>query len=132
MDAPKALTNVDDVRKSAPDLTKGMPDDTISIYIEDATMQVLADGFPKTVRSSDGIEVPIRELACRYLTLHLATMDTKAGAGIASEKVDVLERTYVNKTIKDWLNSSTWGQMYRRLFLRYASNGLASDRVILH
>lgn len=124
------LAKVEDVKKTAPDLMSDMSDDTINELIGDASMQVLADHFPKVVHA-DGEDIPIRELATRYLTLHLATMDTKAGQGVVSEKVDVIERQYQNKTSKDWLNSSTWGQMYLRLYREYA-RGLSHYVIIQH
>lgn len=117
-----ALTDVSRVRMSAPGLTASMTDDTIGALIQDASLQVIADRFPKAIRA-DGEEFDIRELAARYLTLHMATMDTSAGQGVTSEKVDVIERDYADKTAKDWLNSSTWGQMYLRLFSKYAAGG---------
>ena len=118
----QALTEVARVRMSAPTLTADMTDDTISALIQDASLQVIADRFPKAIRA-DGEEFGIRELAARYLTLHMATMDSAQGQGVTKEKVDVIERDYADKTAKDWLNSSTWGQMYLRLYLKYAAGG---------
>ena len=108
-----ALTDTARVRMSAPGLTASMTDDTIGALIQDASLQVIADRFPKV----------IRELAARYLTLHMATMDSAQGQGVVREKVDVIERDYADKTAKDWLNSSTWGQMYLRLYTKYAAGG---------
>lgn len=117
-----ALTDTARVRMSAPTLTADMTDDTINALIQDASLQVIADRFPKAIRA-DGEEFGIRELAARYLTLHMATMDSAQGQGVTREKVDVIERDYADKTAKDWLNSSTWGQMYLRLYLKYAAGG---------
>lgn len=118
----QALTDVAKVRMSAPTLTADMTDDTISALIQDASLQVVADRFPKAIRADDE-EFDIRELAARYLTLHMATMDSAQGQGVVREKVDVIERDYADKTAKDWLNSSTWGQMYLRLYYKYATDG---------
>ena len=118
----QALTEVDRVRASAPALTANMTDDTIGALIQDASLQVIADRFPKVIRV-DGEELDIRELTARYLTLHMATMDSAQGQGVVREKVDVIERDYADKTAKDWLNSSTWGQMYLRLYYKYAAGG---------
>lgn len=118
----QALTEVDRVRASAPALTAKITDDTISALIQDASLQVIADRFPKAIRADDE-EFDIRELAARYLTLHMATMDTAQGQGVTREKVDAIERDYADKTAKDWLNSSTWGQMYLRLYCKYAAGG---------
>ena len=117
-----ALTDVSRVRMSAPGLTAGMTDDTIDALIQDASLQVIADRFPKAIRA-DSEELDIRELAARYLTMHMATMDSAQGQGVTREKVDVIERDYADKTAKDWLNSSTWGQMYLRLYSKYAAGG---------
>ena len=117
-----ALTEVARVRMSAPTLTADMTDDTISALIQDASLQVIADRFPKAIRADDE-EFDIRELATRYLALHMATMDSAQGQGVTREKVDVIERDYADKTAKDWLNSSTWGQMYLRLYYKYAAGG---------
>lgn len=117
-----ALTDTARVRMSAPALTANMTDDTIGALIQDASLQVIADRFPKAVRADDE-EFDIRELAARYLTLHMATMDSAQGQGVTREKVDVIERDYADKTAKDWLNSSTWGQMYLRLYYKYAAGG---------
>lgn len=118
----QALTDVVKIRMSAPTLTADMTDDTISALIQDASLQVVADRFPKAIRADDE-EFDIRELAARYLTLHMATMDSSQGQGVVREKVDVIERDYADKTAKDWLNSSTWGQMYLRLYYKYAAGG---------
>lgn len=116
------LTDVSRVRMSAPALTANMTDDTIGALIQDASLQVIADRFPKAIRA-DGEDFDIRELAARYLTLHMTTMDSAQGQGVVREKVDVIERDYADKTAKDWLNSSTWGQMYLRLYYKYAAGG---------
>lgn len=112
------LSTVAEIKATAPDLTADMEDSTIEALISDASTQVLLDGFPKDVEV-DGEKLQVRELATKYLTLHLATMDSKAGQGVSSEKVDVIEVHYQDKTKSDWLNSSTWGQMYLRMYQRY-------------
>lgn len=127
------LATVEEVKLTAPDLLEGLSDDTINALIGDATLQVLADGFPAEVTSFEGIKIPIRELATRYLTCHLASMDSKANAeGIASEEVSVIKRSYRSGMGRDWLSSSIWGLMYLRLYKRYANPGTPRHAVIQH
>lgn len=125
------LTSVDKVKATAPDLIGDMDDDTLNRLIEDASITVIADGFPKEVVIDDN-KLDIREIASRYLALHIATMDSKSGQGISSEKVDVIERHYFDKTSKDWLNSSTWGQTYLRWYHLYGNGHTTHFMVVQH
>ncbi|MBP2057891.1 hypothetical protein J2Z60_001066 [Lactobacillus colini] len=127
------LTTLEEVKATAPELTSDKSDETLTALINDATIQVLADGFPEYVNQGR-VRVPIQELATRYMTLHLASMDSEASAkGIASEKVSVIERTYRSKiNVQGWLNTSTWGQMYLRLYKQFANGGRAHVAVIQH
>lgn len=113
-----ALTTVDKLRATASDLTDGVSDETLNLLIEDASIQVIADGFPEKVKG-----MPIRELAARYLALHLITTRSVASSeNIVSEKIDVIEMHYSDKSRLDWLKLSPYGRMYLRLFNRYAGD----------
>ncbi|MBD5430138.1 DUF4054 domain-containing protein [Lactobacillus sp.] len=113
-----SLTTVDKVRATSSDLTDGISDDTLKLLIEDASIQVIADDFPKTVNN-----VPIQELAARYLALHLITTQSVASSeSVISEKVDVIEKHYSDKSRLDWLKLSPYGRMYLRLYNRYAGD----------
>ena len=110
------VVSIKSVKDAAPDLTANMSDDTLTELIKDATVNALADGFPKPI--SDKLN-DVTLLAIKYLALHMATMDSPAGQGITDEKVAVLERKYESKIGKDWLHSSVWGLLYYRLWKLY-------------
>lgn len=110
------VVSIKSVKAAAPDLTANMSDDTLTELIKDATVNALADGFPKPI--SDKLN-DVTLLAIKYLALHMATMDSPAGQGVTDEKVAVLERKYESKTGKDWLHSSVWGLLYYRLWKLY-------------
>lgn len=110
------VVSIKSVKDAAPALTANMSDDTLTELIKDATVNALADGFPKP----DGDKWnDVTLLAIKYLTLHMSTMDSPAGQGITDEKVAVLERKYESKVGKDWLHSSVWGLLYYRLWKLY-------------
>lgn len=127
------LTTISACQVTAPNITHGMSDDTLNALIMDATNQVIGDGFPEHV-IIDGQELPIREEAARYFTLHLCSMDDKAAAGIESEQVDVLKRQYFSKNVLNqrWINSSVWGKLYHKLWKQYGSGDTFNFMVIEH
>lgn len=127
----EALTTIDKVKSTAPELVGSLSDDTLTTFIEDASLQVVVDRFPEAVRVGNG-DVDIRELAARYLACHLASMDTPGAKGVTSEQVDVIRRTYADKTASGWLNSSIWGQLYLRLYEQYAGGGVRHYAHIQH
>lgn len=114
------LTTAEAVKNTAPDLTNSMSDDTLKMLIQDATSQVLSDQFPEHVQVG-GQELPIREEAARYFTLHLCSMDSKSAQGVQTEQVDVIKRQYFSKNIQGqrWIDSSIWGRRYKRLLDQY-------------
>lgn len=113
---------IDELRKLAPDLIADAKDDTITAIIANAYQIALSDHFPKS-KMIDGEELPVRRMATEYMALHLLSVQGKTGQGIVSEKVDVLERHYADTTKLDWLNTSTWGQAYLRLYKTYGGSG---------
>lgn len=125
------LTMIAEIKATAPSLTANLDDGTLNALIADASMQAKLDGFPVSVEV-DGETIQLREMATKYMALHLATMDGKAGQGVSSEKVDVIEVHYQDKTSSDWLNSSIWGKMYLRLYQQYCSRNRTAITVIQH
>lgn len=113
---------IDELRKLAPDLIADTKDDTITAIIANAYQIALGDHFPKS-KMIDGEELPVRKMATEYMALHLLSIQGKTGQGIVSEKVDVLERHYADTTKLNWLNTSTWGQAYLRLYKTYGGSG---------
>lgn len=113
---------IDKLRKLAPDLIADSKDDTITALIANAYQIALSDHFPKS-KMIDGEDLPVRKMATEYMALHLLSVQGKTGQGIVSEKVDVLERHYADTTKLDWLNTSTWGQAYLRLYKTYGGSG---------
>ena len=113
---------IDELKKLAPDLIADTKDDTITAIIANAYQIALGDRFPKS-KMIDGEELPVRKMATEYMALHLLSVQGKTGQGIVSEKVDVLERHYADTTKLDWLNTSTWGQAYLRLYKTYGGSG---------
>lgn len=112
----------DELKELAPDLVADAKDDTITALIANAYQIALSDRFPKS-KMIDGEDLHIRKMATEYMALHLLSMQGKTGQGIVSEKVDVLERHYADTTKLDWLNTSTWGQAYLRLYKAYGGGG---------
>lgn len=125
-----AEVKANDLKVLAPELVENVSDDTISALIQSAYQIALGDHFPK-IKIIDGEELPVRTLATEYMALHLVSAQGKTGQGIVSEKVDVLERHYADITKLDWLNTSTWGQAYLRLYKAYGG-GRAKYRVVQH
>lgn len=125
-------TTVDVVKTIDPKLTSNLSDDTIQALISNAGLIALGDHIPKIVEIG-GEQVPIRDMATRYMTLHLiATSTGKAGQGITEEKVDVLEKHYTDTSSLDWLDKSPWGQAYLRLFQEYGDYGVTKYGVVQH
>lgn len=112
----------DELKELAPDLVADAKDDTITALIANAYQIALSDRLPKS-KLIDGEDLNIRKMATEYMALHLLSVQGKTGQGIVSEKVDVLERHYADTTKLDWLNTSTWGQAYLRLYKTYGGGG---------
>lgn len=124
--------NVALVKQLDQNLTSGIDDGVITAYLMQGQQIALADRFPKTVTIDDE-ELPIRDMATRYMALHLiATSNSSAGNGVTVEKVDVLEKHYADTSSLDWLNRSPWGQAYLRLFQEYGDWGLSRYSVVQH
>lgn len=120
----------DELKLMAPDLTANLSDETANALIANAYQIALGDHFPRS-KIIDGEKLPVRDMATKYMALHLISAQGKTGQGVISEKVDVLERHYADVTKLDWLNTSQWGQAYLRLYNMYGGRG-ARYQVIQH
>lgn len=122
---------IDELRKLAPNLIANTKDDTLTALIDNAYQIALSDHFPKS-KIIDGEELPVRNMATTYMSLHFLSVQGKAGQGIVSEKVDVLERHYSDMSNSNWLDSSKWGQAYHRLYKEYGGSSRPRYVVIQH
>lgn len=131
MDNPVTV-NAEIIKTLDPQLTDSLPDDTINALISDAQLISISDGFPKFVTDTDGDELPVRDMATRYMTMHLITTSGDSAKGLLSEKIDVIEEHYADTSRLDWLNRSPWGQAYMRLYNLYGNGGMTHYAVIQH
>ena len=131
MDNPVTV-NAKIIKTLDPDLTENLSDDTINALISDAQLISVSDGFPKFVTDIDGDELPVRNMATRYMTMHLITTSGDSAKGLLSEKIDVIEEHYADTSKLDWLNRSPWGQAYMRLYNLYGNGGMTHYAVVQH
>lgn len=124
-------TTIEVVKQIDPETVSDMSDETIQALIDNAGLIALGDRFPQTVEV-DGEILPVRDMATRYMTLHLASMQGAIGRGITSEKVDVIQTTYASGNRLDWLNRSPWGQAYLRLYNLYGGGQFNRYAVVQH
>lgn len=124
-------TTIAVVKAIDPDLTEDVPDDTIQALIDNAGLIALGDRFPKVVTVDDET-IPVRDMATRYMALHLLATSGSTGKGVTVEKVAVLEKHYADTTNLDWLNRSAWGQAYLRLYRLYGGGMTPHYTVIQH
>lgn len=125
----KEVNDVAVIKQLAPKLVGSLTDDTINELISNAHLIAVSDKFPEDIQM-DGISIV--DLATRYMTLHLASIQGKTGQGVISEKVDVLEKHYADTTNLGWFKLSPWGQLYRHLYLLYAGGNNPRIAVIQH
>lgn len=131
MDNPVTV-NAEIIKTLDPQLTDSLSDDTINALISDAQLISISDGFPKFVTDIDGDELPVRDMATRYMTMHLITTSGDSAKGLLSEKIDVIEEHYADTSRLDWLNRSPWGQAYMRLYNLYGNGGMTHYAVVQH
>lgn len=123
-----AETTVEIVKQTDPEVTSDLSDSTIQALIENAKMIALGDQFPKQAEVHGEI-LPVREMATRYMTLHLCAMEGELGRGVTSEKIDALEVHYADRSSLKWLQASAWGQAYARLYKLYGGGPTYYDVV---
>ncbi|MFT8907396.1 MAG: DUF4054 domain-containing protein [Lentilactobacillus diolivorans] len=112
-------TTIDAVKNSAPDTFEDVPEATIQQYISDAHIKVTHDGFSTT-------DTDILEMAERYLTIHKYIVGTSSTL-VSAEKVGPIQVTYFKAGSQDWLKwlqLTTWGADYYRLWSLYGDNGM--------
>lgn len=114
------LTTIERVRLLSDEFTS-IPDDRLTMYIEDASSEVSFLNAPEQYQ----------ERLARYLTAHLALMSTAAPQAIIREKVDVIERQYSDPSKNTGLFASKYGQEYQRLLDEVEQAALAKKGVNL-
>lgn len=105
-------------------------DDSIQALIDSARLIALADKFPKTA-TRDGEVIPVLDMATKAMSMHLLNTSDGGGAGITSEKIDVLETHYADTSRLKWLRRTPWGQLYARLLHDFVG-GQTHFKVIQH
>lgn len=95
------LTTPEKVRLMGKEFTS-MTDEQLNIYIEDASLEVSSLSVPDNQK----------ERLTRYLTAHLATVNTRK---VVREKVDVIERQYSDQGTAVGLDSTSYGQEFERI-----------------
>ncbi|MBC9789541.1 DUF4054 domain-containing protein [Carnobacterium maltaromaticum] len=105
-------TTVDKVKQTAKEIVL-LSDSAISLFIEDAFLDVQEQNFPSN----------IEEKANRYLAAHLAIMSDK---NVTSEAVGSLKREYSSKdsSLKG-LELTAYGQEFLRLKKEYVRSGIS-------
>lgn len=112
-------TTIDAVKNLAPDTFEDVAEATIQQYISDAHIKVTHDGFSTT-------DTDILEMAERYLTIHKYIVGTSSTL-VSAEKVGPIQVTYFKAGSQDWLKwlqLTTWGANYYRLWSLYGDNGM--------
>ncbi len=133
MDDLTELVNA--VKKLSPDLTSKFSDDALKSLLEGAREIAIADGFPVVATSNAGELVRARDMATKYLTLHLIAMNNTigdSGTNVTSEQVSVLRRTYADVSKLDLYQRSPWGQLYLWLYNLYGNGGISRYMVVQH
>lgn len=133
MDDLTELVNA--VKQISPDLTSSMSDDALKGLLSGAREIAIADGFPVIATSNAGELVKARDMATKYLTLHLIAMNNATGDGgtnVTSEQVSVLRKTYADVSNLQLYQRSPWGQLYFWLYNLYGNGGTSRYMVVQH
>lgn len=123
------------VKQISPDLTSSMSDDALKGLLSGAREIAIADGFPVVTTSNAGETVKARDMATKYLTLHLIAMNNSIGTGganVTSEQVSVLKKTYADVSDLKLYQRSPWGQLYLWLYNLYGNGGTSRYMVVQH
>lgn len=131
-DLTEMLTSI---KQLSPDLTSTMSDDALKGLLTSTREIAMADGFPETAVNNQGETLKVRDMATKYLTLHLITVNKALGTGgnnVTSEQVSVLKRTYADTSKLKLYQRSPWGQLYLWLYNLYGNGGVTRYAVIQH
>lgn len=123
------------VKQISPDLTSNLSDDALEGLLSAACEIAIADGFPVVATSNAGENVRARDLATKYLTLHLIAMNKTIVGGdtnVTSEEVGVLKKTYSDVSNLQLYQRSPWGQLYLWLYNLYGNGGTSRYMVVQH
>lgn len=123
------------VKQISPDLTSNLSDDALEGLLSAAREIAIADGFPVVATSNAGENVRARDLATKYLTLHLIAMNKTIVGGdtnVTSEEVGVLKKTYSDVSNLQLYQRSPWGQLYLWLYNLYGNGGTSRYMVVQH
>ena len=123
------------VKQLSPDLTSSMSDDVLKGLLSGAREIAIADGFPVVATSNAGELVRARDMATKYLTLHLIAMNNAIGEGgtnVTSEQVSVLRKTYADVSNLKLYQRSPWGQLYLWLYNTYGNGRMNQYALVQH
>ncbi|KRK87562.1 DUF4054 domain-containing protein [Lentilactobacillus sunkii] len=112
-------TTVEAVKNTVPDTFEDVADATIQQYISDSHLKVTHDSFATS-------DPDILEQAERYLTIHRYIIGTSSTL-VSTEKVGPIQVSYFKAGSQDWLKwlqLTTWGADYYRLWSMYGDNGM--------
>lgn len=106
MDPLKGTTTAAKVKSIAGHL-KAVPDEDLTVYIEDASLEV----------SSSLISPEYRERAVRYLAAHFASLNVRQ---VQNQKVGDLSQTFQTTAgAAPGLDSTSYGQEYLRILKKF-------------
>lgn len=126
---------VNEVKQLSPDLTSNLSDDALKGLLSGAHEIAIADGFPVVATTDDGETVRARDMAVKYLTLHLIAMNNSIGTGgtsVTSEQVSVLRKTYADVSNLNLYQRSPWGQLYLWLYNTYGNGRINQYALVQH
>lgn len=126
---------VSGVKQLSSDLTSNMSDDALKGLLSGAREIAVADGFPVVATNNAGEPVKARDMATKYLTLHLISINNamgSSGTNVTSEQVSVLKKTYADVSKLKLYQRSPWGQQYMWLYNLYGNGGINRYMVVQH
>lgn len=133
MDDLTELSNA--IKQISPDLTSSMSDEVLKGLLSGAREIAIADGFPAEATSNTGEIVKARNMATKYLALHLMAMNNAMGDGgsnVTSEQVSALKKTYADVSNLKLYQRSPWGQLYLWLYNLYGNGGISRYALVQH
>lgn len=98
------LTTIERV-KLLSDEFESISDDRLTMYIEDASLEVSSLNVPELYQ----------ERLTRYFAAHLTLLSTTSQQMVIREKVDVIERQYSDSSKNFDLLATKFGQEYKRM-----------------